>query len=640
MKRIGMAVLLLTVTAGVALVGLGETRGPITILGNADFTAENGVVSGSGTTEDPYVIAGWEIGVPAGSDYGVKIENVTASFVLRGLVINGAGSLDGAGIRIGFSIGAAIEGCTIGSSVNGIELASSTDVTIRDCVLYVSGIGLRVTGESEVEYRHDIGTSNEINNSPIHYYYGLDGDRIEGLETRHLTIAGSRNVTVIDNAVYDGDGIQLAFVTDSTVIANVAGRRSNVPTEHGIVLHESDRNAVTANRVSNTRLAGIRLTLSSDNVISSNQVGACDTGIWLIGGDGNTIRENEVPACFTAMWLTGGTRDNLISGNVIVGRVRQEDDRRLGLLLDQASGNRIERNGLMECEIGVTVEAQASGNEIVSNTIVGGAYGLFVSGSYNDFEGNLVTQYGRAVLFPETYGQTTTRGNRFIANVLGDNGHHVYTNLDSESNVFSENVFLGDTSVLVSDRGVGNRWFADGLGNYWGDEEVEDANGDGIGDAPLAVYPAAVNDEAPLAAIDPAELRIGILGTLPLETIRIERADGTTAEVDALIAETWAQRWAGFRGFPAALLDGFPGILFVFDAEDELRFTMVTVPFDLDIAFFDGAGDLVGTATMTALSSDLYTASEPFQYALEFAAGQLADLGIGEPATLQLPLSE
>ena len=469
MRRIGVAALLLIVATGVSLVGLGETRGPITILGNADFTAENGVVSGTGTTEDPYVIAGWEIGVPAGSYYGVKIENVTASFVLRGLVVNGAGSLDGAGIRIGFASGGAIEGCTIGTSVNGIELASSTDVTMRNCVLYVSGIGLRVTGESEAEYRHDIDTSSEINSSPIHYYYGLDGDRIEGLETRHLTIAGSRNVTVIDNAVYDGDGIQLAFVTDSTVIANVAGRRSNVPTEHGIFLHESDRNVVTANLITNTRLSGIRLTLSSDNEIRGNYLGVCDTGIWLIGGDGNTIAENDLLGCFTAMWLTGGTSANLISGNTVVGKVEEGGDRRQGLLLDQASGNRIERNGITECDIGVTVEVQAAGNEIVSNTIVSGAYGLFVSGSYNDFEGNLVTQHSRAVLFPETYGQTTTRGNTFLGNVLADNGHHVYTNLDSESNVFSENVFLGDASVLVSDRGVGNRWFADGAGNYWGD---------------------------------------------------------------------------------------------------------------------------------------------------------------------------
>jgi len=640
MKRIGMIAWVLAAVACVAVAGLGASRGPITILGNGDFTEENGVLSGSGTAVDPYVIAGWEIGVPPGASYGVQIENVTAAFVLRGLILNGAGELDGAAIRIAFAAGGTIEDCTIASSVNGIEIASSTDVALRDNVLYVRGIGLRVTGESPSEYRHAIEPSNQLNDLPIHYYYGLDGDRIEGIETRHLTIAGSRNVTVIGNSVLDGDGIHLAYVTDSTVIANVAGRDSNVLTEHAIHLYESDRNVVTANLIKNTRLAGIRLTLSSENEISGNRLGVCDTGIWLIGGEGNTIAENELLGCFTAVWLAGGTHDNLLSGNVIVGKVREDDDRRQGLLLDQTSGNRIERNGLTECEIGVTVEAQATGNGFVSNTIVAGAYGIFLAGSYNDFEGNLVTQQARGILFPETYGKSITRGNRFTANVLGDNRHHLYTNLDCESNVFTENVFLGDALTLVSDRGTGNRWSDSGVGNYWGNARVEDADGDGIGDAPITVYPAAVQDDAPLASVVPAELRIGVLGTLPVGTVRVDRNDGTTAEVDALIAETFAQRWVGFRGFPASLLDGFPGILFVFEAEDELRFTMATVPFDLDIAFFDAAGDLVGSATMTALSSDLYTASEPFQYALELPSGDLEERSIGEGATLNLPVGD
>lgn len=640
MKRIGMIAWVLAAVACVAVAGLGASRGPITILGNGDFTEENGVLSGSGTAVDPYVIAGWEIGVPPGASYGVQIENVTAAFVLRGLILNGAGELDGAAIRIAFAAGGTIEDCTIASSVNGIEIASSTDVALRDNVLYVRGIGLRVTGESPSEYRHAIEPSNQLNDLPIHYYYGLDGDRIEGIETRHLTVAASRNVTVIGNSVLDGDGIHLAYVTDSTVIANVAGRDSNVLTEHAIHLYESDRNVVTANLIKNTRLAGIRLTLSSENEISGNRLGVCDTGIWLIGGEGNTIAENELLGCFTAVWLAGGTHDNLLSGNVIVGKVREDDDRRQGLLLDQTSGNRIERNGLTECEIGVTVEAQATGNGFVSNTIVAGAYGIFLAGSYNDFEGNLVTQQARGILFPETYGKSITRGNRFTANVLGDNRHHLYTNLDCESNVFTENVFLGDALTLVSDRGTGNRWSDSGVGNYWGNARVEDADGDGIGDAPITVYPAAVQDDAPLASVVPAELRIGVLGTLPVGTVRVDRNDGTTAEVDALIAETFAQRWVGFRGFPASLLDGFPGILFVFEAEDELRFTMATVPFDLDIAFFDAAGDLVGSATMTALSSDLYTASEPFQYALELPSGDLEERSIGEGATLNLPVGD
>ncbi len=637
MRRIGMIALALAAVAGAAVAAVGASRGPVTILGNGDFTEENGVVSGSGTTADPYVIAGWEIGVPVGAFYGVQIENVTAAFVLRGLIINGAGELDGAAIRIGFAAGGLIEGCTIASSVNGIEIASSTDVTLRNNFLYVRGIGLRVTGESPAEYRHAIEPSNELNGLPIHYYYGLDGDRIEGIETRHLTVAASRDVTVIGNSILDGDGIHLAYVTDSTVTANIAGRDSNVSTEHAIHLYESERVTVTANLLKNTRGAGVQLTLSSDNEIRGNYFGVDDTGVRLIGSSGNLIVENELLGCFTAVWLVGGSEDNRIEGNIIVGKVSADGDRRQGVVLGLASGNRIERNALTECEMGITLEAAATRNEIVDNTIVAGGYGIFISGSYNEIVGNLVTQHARGILFPETYGQSITRGNRFTANVLADNRHHLYTNLDCDSTVFTANVFLGDALTLVSDRGTGNRWSDDGIGNFWGDVRVEDADADGIGDSAITIYPAAVEDDAPLASIDPAELRVGVLGTLPAETVRVDRGDGTIAEIDALIAETGSQRWTGFRGFPASLLDGFPGVLFVFETEAELRFTMVTVPFDLDIAFFDAEGGIVGSTTMTALSEDLYTATGPFQYALELPSGGLEGLSIGEGATLILP---
>ena len=640
MKRIGLIALVLLAAAGVVMTGLGASRGPITILGNGDFTEENGVLSGSGTAGDPYVIAGWEIGVPTDGLYGVKIENVTASFVLRGLVVNGAGALDGAAIRIGFAAGGVIEACSIGGSVNGIEIASSTDIAIRDNVLYVHGLGLTVTGESASDYRHAIEQSNLLNDFPIHYYYGLDGEQIEGIETRHLTVAASRDVTVIGNSVLDGDGIHLAFVTDSTVTANIAGRDNNVLTAHAIHLYESERNLVTANLIKNTRLAGIQLTLSSDNEIAGNYLGVNDTGIRLIGSNDNLVAENELLGCYTAVWLAGGSQNNRVEGNIVVGKVSEDGDRRQGIVLDLASGNRIERNALTECEMGITLEALATSNEIVDNTVVSGGYGIFVSGLYNRIEGNLVTQQSRGILFPETYGRSITRGNTFTGNVLADNQHHLYTNLDCESNVFTENVFLGDALVLVSDRGTGNRWSISGVGNYWGDVAIEDLDDDGFGDTAVTIYPAAVQDYAPLASIDPAELRVGVLGTLSTETVRIDRGDGTTAEIDALIARKGSQRWVGFRGFPASLLDGFPGILFVFDTEAELRFTMITVPFDLDIAFFDATGRLVGSTTMTALSEDLYTATGPFQYALELASGELEDVSIGVDARLVLPLAD
>ena len=65
-------------------VGVAAERGPISILSDADFNAENGVIGGAGTPADPFLIVGWQIRVPSGNLYGIRIEDTTASFVIRG----------------------------------------------------------------------------------------------------------------------------------------------------------------------------------------------------------------------------------------------------------------------------------------------------------------------------------------------------------------------------------------------------------------------------------------------------------------------------------------------------------------------------------------------------------------------------
>ncbi len=620
------------IVGGVTLAVFADTRGAITILSDADFTAENGVVSGSGTEDDPYVIAGWEIEVGEGGFYGVRIENVDAHFVLRGLVIHGAGDPAGAAMRIGFSSGGRIEGCTITESVNGIEIVSSTGIRIERCVLYVTGRGLRVLGETPEEYRLDIDDSNLLNGSPILYYYGLDGETIDGFETTHMTIADSRNVTVSNNEVVNGDGIELAFVTDSIVERNSVHRKSPVLTDHGILLYRSDRNTIRQNGVWNNRLAGIQLALSSENTIEGNSLYANDTGIRLVGSDSNTIKENDLFANVTAIFLTGGATGNTILGNVIYHENTKE-----GISLEVATGNRIEKNGLTDCEIGIVLLSGASGNMVVANTIVAGSYGISVSGSSNDIEDNLLAQQTRGIIFPETYGRTMTRDNVIRGNVFADNSHHVYLNIDSTGNRLSENAFLGDSVSLVFDHGTGNMWTVGGVGNYWGDTPIPDEDEDGIGDTPVTIYPAVVEDTAPLVGIDPASAGVGILSTIEKEEVLIEVPNGDPVRITVLRADEGYERWVGFRGFPADLLSGFPGILFVFAEEEERRFTMATVLFDLDVAFFDKEGDLVGVATMTANREDLYTADGPFKYAIELPAGTLSDLSIGEGARLLVP---
>ncbi len=75
---------------GMILLGLALTacaqgwapHAPIYIHGDEAFTWENGVVKGSGTPEDPYVIEGWVIDT-RGHDYGIYLDGTRAHFVIR-----------------------------------------------------------------------------------------------------------------------------------------------------------------------------------------------------------------------------------------------------------------------------------------------------------------------------------------------------------------------------------------------------------------------------------------------------------------------------------------------------------------------------------------------------------------------------
>ncbi len=610
----------------------GGSRDPITILGNADFNSDNGVVGGIGTADDPYVITGWEINVCQDVDYAVKIENTTASFILRGIIIRGATSADGAAIRLGFVSGAVIESCLISDSRNGIEIASSTDVSLKGNVLYVQGIGLKITGETAQEYNLAIDETNTLNDNPISYIYGKEGQTITGISSNNLYLAACNNMTVTDNTIINGDGIQLAFVKDSVISGNEVYRTSPVLTEHGIRMYQSNNNRVTDNVLQNNRFAGVYMWLSSNNKLDNNQLLANDSGLIIAASDNNKVTGNTAFANLTAIELVAGSTENIVSGNIIT-----HANTKYGIVLEQAAANLLEANAITDAETGIRLAENGSNNRVISNTIVNAAYGLSISGSNNDIQKNLISQNTRAILFPETYGKTTPRGNSIHNNVFSDNSNHIYLNNDSHSNQIYLNTFLGGARMLVEDYGK-NTWTVNGQGNYWQDYQGEDADGDGIGDEPVSIYPAAVADKAPIISLDFAYDNLGILSTLEIDELVIDLSNGTHITLPTFCANEANARFVGFRGFPSALIDGAPGILFSYGDEATRRFTMATVPFELDIVFFDASGIFAGSMSMEAHSEDLYTAKSAFQYALELQAGTVDELGISQGAQITVPL--
>jgi len=75
-----MLVILSIFASQVSAEGL-TPRSPIYIDGNDGFTPANGVTSGSGTAEDPYILENWDISTA--NAHGIEIRNSSAYFVIR-----------------------------------------------------------------------------------------------------------------------------------------------------------------------------------------------------------------------------------------------------------------------------------------------------------------------------------------------------------------------------------------------------------------------------------------------------------------------------------------------------------------------------------------------------------------------------
>ena len=100
-----------------------QDRATIYIYGNGGFDCADGVTSGCGSVESPYVIEGWRI-IAIGADFGINIENTTRHFVIRNCVIEGA---SGAAIRLLNASNGSIEGCLLLRNERGVLLENSHD---------------------------------------------------------------------------------------------------------------------------------------------------------------------------------------------------------------------------------------------------------------------------------------------------------------------------------------------------------------------------------------------------------------------------------------------------------------------------------------------------------------------------------
>ncbi len=118
----------------------------------------------------------------------------------------------------------------------------------------------------------------------------------------------------------------------------------------------------------------------------------------------------------------------------------------------------------------------------------------------------------------------------------------------------------------------------------------------------------------------------------PLQTVLLDIA-GTTLLTELAVTPVERQRGLSYR----PLLERNAGMLFVYQQERPLIFTMRETSIPLSIAFINEQLEIIEILTMEPFAKENYPSSRPARYALEVNAGWFKQNGItaGAKITLQ-----
>jgi len=131
---------------------------PIYIEGNDNFILANGVTSGSGTENDPYIIEKWEIS--AEDENGIEIRDTTAHFIIRNCRVHDGRTNSNYGIYFDNVTNGRVKNATIENNRKGIYLIRSENNDVAEC---------DISNQFGEDIRLDLSNNNSITNCDISY---------------------------------------------------------------------------------------------------------------------------------------------------------------------------------------------------------------------------------------------------------------------------------------------------------------------------------------------------------------------------------------------------------------------------------------------------------------------------------------
>ena len=334
---------------------------PIVIFGDSGFTNASGVVWGSGTASDPYVIEGWEIDTSSGT--GMTITRTIAHFVIRNVFIHGGGTSYGSdGIRMEYVSNGTVTACDFSNNWDSVFMSSCVDMIVSNCNVSSSLIGLSVfqwcsritlegnhmwenqlggvyildarditltsnvfendgitiTGEVPDDFStHTIPESNTVNGLPVRYVRNQVGLEVDGVPTGQMIIANCSDLTIHGiGALNTIRGMAAHYVSDSSFIDNTL-RGSKI----GFYLDHCQNVTVSRINASENSDQGVLLDLCSNCSVLDSMFVANEDGV--VGQNSRDLLFSNNSCMLNTrdgIGLVGGLR-LLVSKNRIVGNM-------------------------------------------------------------------------------------------------------------------------------------------------------------------------------------------------------------------------------------------------------------------------------------------------------------------------------
>jgi parallel beta-helix repeat protein len=462
----------------------------IHIKGDTQFNVTNGVNGGGdGSAGNPYVIQNYVL--DATNSRGIWIEHTDAYFVIQNVHVFYGEINSIEGIRLDDVQNGSIVLSSFMDNHYGIELQSSGNVSVSDCVFESCYMSIYGYQSDYLDFAR-LTSANTTDNS---LYFGsyCDFITISDCDISHarqsgISFGGNSHDVQIMNASLDSTyygiycyevsrlGITdcnvtssyyaiMAYFSDNCTISN----NEVFSSRYGMYLYDIENTLIDYNYLNATVQYGIFIYSTSRNIMVDN----CH-----LNGNGNGIR----------IYSSGEyiTISNCTAKNVNYG-VYANSVTNISVRLNNFTGA-----GTYGVEV-----VQSSYFEIIGNNLSGTVYGAYVSNSnaFNILENSMWNNSNYGVFLSGCLDGRVK--NNVVAGALS---YGIYMSSCTAMMVAGNNL-IENVNQAYDDNGPQNHWnetAAYGGGNYWSNYTFPDANADGFGDTPALIDLVDSADYLPL----------------------------------------------------------------------------------------------------------------------------------------------